>query len=224
MNSTKSDASPHTATPVPEAAHLVDHPLILDRLTRVRDTTTSPEEFRRSVHEITQLMAFEVTRDFRTSPRKVSTPLDSATGGEIAVPIVLVPILRAGLGMLNGFLHILREARVGHIGMFRNETTLLPENYYCNLPDDLDQAEVLLIDPMLATGNSSSEAVKRLKENGARRIRFVCLVSCPEGITHFHAENPDVPIYTAAIDRGLNEIGYIVPGLGDAGDRYFGTL
>ena len=176
--------------------NLGTHPLINDRMTRIRKSDATAEEFRQGVHDISQLMAYEVTRDF---------------------------ILRAGLGMLNGFLQILREARVGHIGLFRNEETLKPESYYCNLPHDLAESEVVLIDPMLATGNSSAEAARQLVEAGAKRLRFACLVSAPEGLAHFTQEHPDVPVYTAAIDRGLNEIGYIVPGLGDAGDRYFGT-
>ncbi len=204
--------------------NLAEHPLIADRMTRIRDKDAAPEDFRQAVHDISQLMAYEVTHDFEKTADTVTTPLEITSSEKLARPVVLVPILRAGLGMLNGFLQILREARVGHIGLFRNEETLKPESYYCNLPENLGECEVILIDPMLATGNSSAEAARQIKNAGAERLRFACLVSAPEGLALFTQEHPDVPVFTAAIDRGLNEIGYIVPGLGDAGDRYFGTL
>ncbi len=204
--------------------HVVDHPLIRTRLSRLRDASTSPAEFRRHLQGIGRLMAYEITANFPLREIQVETPLETATGFELERPIVLVPILRAGLGMVEGIQELLPEAFVGHIGLARNEATLQPERYYCKLPSVLPDAVVLLVDPMLATGNSSTEAARQIREAGARDIRFINLVSAPEGIRHFRQCEPEVPIYTAAIDRQLNEKGYIVPGLGDAGDRYFGTL
>jgi uracil phosphoribosyltransferase len=169
-------------------------------------------------------MVFEITRDLPLADRPVATPLEVTRGRYLDKPVVIVPILRAGLGMVEGIQQILPGAHVGHIGLARNEATLRPERYYCKLPAVLPEAEVLLVDPMLATGHSSAEAARQLLAEGARSVRFVNLVAAPEGIARFHAEHPSIPIYTAAIDRGLNERGYIVPGLGDAGDRYFGTL
>jgi uracil phosphoribosyltransferase len=168
-------------------------------------------------------MAFELTRGLDSRPKQVQTPLATAEGLELVRPLLLVPILRAGLGMLNGIIDITPDALVGHIGMARDEETHRPVTYYCNLPAETAEADVLLIDPMLATGNSSAAAASKLKEEGAKHVRFLCLVCCPEGIAHFSAEHPDIPIYTAAIDERLDENAYIVPGLGDAGDRYFGT-
>ena len=169
-------------------------------------------------------MAFEVTRDFETRPIEIETPNTTTTGFEPVRPVVLVPILRAGLGMLEGLLRVIPDAHIGHIGMYRDEETLEPKNYYCKMPPNLAEADVILIDPMLATGNSAAEATRQLREQGASRIHFLSLLSAPEGIKHFHEVQPDIPIYTAAIDEKLNEVGYIVPGLGDAGDRYFGTI
>lgn len=169
-------------------------------------------------------MAFEATRGLGVRPVEVETPLAIAQGTELIRPVVLVPILRAGLGMLNGIVDILPDAQVGHIGMARDESTHRPETYYCNLPNDIAGADVLLIDPMLATGHSSAAAASHLKDCGAKHLRFVCLVACPEGVAHFNDQHPDIPIVTASIDTKLDENAYIVPGLGDAGDRYFGTL
>lgn len=202
---------------------VVDHPLIQVRLTKLRDESTPLTEFRSKLQEIAQLMTFEVTRNFDVTPVEVCTPIAKTGGVEATRPIILVPILRAGVGMLDGILEVLPEAQIGHIGMYRNEETLLPESYYCKLPPNLAEADVLLIDPMLATGCSSTEAAKQLRAAGATRIHFICLVACPEGIDHFCSLHPDIPIYTAAIDSHLNDNAYIVPGLGDAGDRYFGT-
>lgn len=202
---------------------VVDHPLIQVRLTKLRDEATPLAEFRSKLQEIAQLMTFEVTRNFDLIPVEVRTPIAKTGGFEAARPIILVPILRAGVGMLDGILEVLPEAQIGHIGMYRDEETLLPKSYYCKLPQNLAEADVLLIDPMLATGSSSAEAAKQLRAAGANRIHFICLVACPEGIDHFCALHPDIPIYTAAIDSHLNDDAYIVPGLGDAGDRYFGT-
>ena len=203
---------------------VVEHPVIKARLSKLRDVNTSPGEFRFHLGTIGRLMAFEVTRDLPLRDETVQTPLETMTGHDLARPIAIVSILRAGLGMVEPFQQLLPEAYFGHIGLARNEETLQPDRYYCKLPHVLDEADVFLADPMLATGNSSVEAAKQLREEGAARLRLVCLVSAPEGIAHFHEAHPDVPIFTAAIDRGLNEKSYIVPGLGDAGDRYFGTL
>lgn len=204
--------------------HVIDHPLIRERLAALRDKTTDPSDFRHQLRAVGRLMVFQATRDFETRETSIETPLEPATGFKLARPIVLVPILRAGLGLAEGLQQLLPEAAFGHIGLARNEETLQPDSYYCNLPPEISEAEVILVDPMLATGGSAVQATRLLKEKGAERLRFVNLVSAPEGIAAFHAEFPEIPIFTAAIDRGLNEVGYITPGLGDAGDRYFGTL
>lgn len=168
-------------------------------------------------------MCFEVCRDLAITETVVETPLVKTTGYELARPVVLVPILRAGVGMLQGFIEILSEASIGNIGMYRDEETLQPKSYYSKMPPRLEEAEVILIDPMLATGCSSAEAATQLKNQGAKQIRFVCLIAAPDGVEAFFESHPDIPIYTASIDEALNEDAYIVPGLGDAGDRYFGT-
>ena len=203
---------------------VIDHPLVQIRLTRLRDATTGHEEFRRCVHEITRLMAYEITRNWETSTYPIRTPLTETTGISLLHPPVLAPILRAGLGMLHGMLEVLPEARVGHIGLFRNEETKLPESYYLRTPEDLTQSKVVLLDPMLATGNSAVAAAQQLKDLGSAQILFACIISAPEGIACFQAAHPDIPIFTAAIDQGLTDTAYITPGLGDAGDRYFGTV
>lgn len=202
---------------------VINHPLIHVRLTRLRDKNTPSPEFRDRLHEIAKLMIFEVTRGFETKEISVETPMALTKGRAQVRPIILVPILRAGLGMLNGMMSILPEAQIGHIGMYRNEETHRPESYYCNLPDNIGDAEVILIDPMLATGHSSAAAAEQLKAAGAERLHFISIVSCPEGISHFAEMHPDIALYTAAIDERLDENAFIVPGLGDAGDRYFGT-
>jgi len=203
--------------------HLIDHPLIRVRLSRLRDKNADSAEFRRNLHQIAQLMVYEITRNFPVRDIEIETPLETMTGAEPERPIVLVPILRAGVGMLNGILQILPDAHMGQIGMYRDEETLEPKSYCCNLPSNIGEADTLLIDPMLATGNSSIEAANQVREQGAKRICFVCLVACPEGLEQFTRAHSEIPVYTAAIDRELNEKSYIVPGLGDAGDRYFGT-
>jgi uracil phosphoribosyltransferase len=203
--------------------HVINHPVIQTKLTQLRDFTTDHREFRALLDEIASLMVYEVTRDWPTRPRVVQTPLEKFTGIELARKVTLVPILRAGLGMADGVLSMLPDARMGHLGVYRNEKTLEPVSYYSKLPPDIADTEVLLIDPMLATGGSGSAAVQFLKNAGVTSMKFVCLVAAPEGIATIHSHHPEVPIYTAAIDRELNEKGYIVPGLGDAGDRIFGT-
>lgn len=202
---------------------LVDHPVVQTKLSELRDYTADHRKFRALLDEIGSLMVYEVTRDWPTTARVVQTPLERTTGRVLARRVTLVPILRAGLGMAEGVLRLLPEARLGHLGVYRDEKTLEPVSYYQKLPPDIADTEVLLIDPMLATGGSGSAAVSVLKKAGVTSLRFVCLVAAPEGIQALHRLHPDVPIYCAAVDRQLNEKGYILPGLGDAGDRIFGT-
>jgi uracil phosphoribosyltransferase len=202
---------------------VIEHPVIQTKLTELRDFTTDYRKFRALLNEIAALMVYEVTRDWPTQPRPVQTPMERTTGHVLARKVTLVPILRAGLGMAEGVLHLLPDARMGHLGVYRDEKTLEPVSYYQKLPPDIATTEVLLIDPMLATGGSGSAAVSFLRKAGVQSMKFVCLVAAPEGIQALHRQHPDVPIYCAAIDRQLNEKGYILPGLGDAGDRIFGT-
>jgi len=189
---------------------------------RHRDCPTS--QFRQYVQEIAQMMVPDVTANLFTLPTQVETPLEITTGRKLDREIVLVPILRAGLGMLEGFLRLLPEASVAHIGMARNEDTLDPESYYFNAPTNIDEADVIVLDPMLATGGSASAAITELKKRGARHIRFACIVTAPEGLERLNSDHPDVSVYYPALDSRLNEHGYILPGLGDAGDRIFGTV
>lgn len=205
------------------ALHLVDHPVIRERLTRIRSITSGTSEFREALHDVSRLLCYEVTRDLETTTIPVTTPLCETTGHRFSRPVVLVPILRAGMGLLQGFTDILGEASVGTIGLYRDEETLAPHRYHFRMPPGLAEAEVILIDPMLATGGSAGDAIDELKREGASRIRFACLIAAPEGVAAFTTRHPDVPVYTAALDQCLNERAYIVPGLGDAGDRYFGT-
>ncbi|MEX2577432.1 MAG: uracil phosphoribosyltransferase [Verrucomicrobiales bacterium] len=202
---------------------IVDHPVIRERLTRLRAADTETSVFRHALHDISRLMCFEVTRDFETKPVEVETPLATTDGHRLVRPVVLVPVLRAGLGMLHGFSEILTEASVGCIGLRRDEESLEARGYYRNLPKHLPEADVILVDPMLATGNSGAEAADQLKQAGARRIRFACLVASPEGVESFGRRHPGIEVYAAALDERLDERSFIVPGLGDAGDRYFGT-
>ena len=202
---------------------VIDHPVVQTKLTELRDFTADHRKFRALLDEIASLMVYEVTRDWPTTPRPVQTPMERTTGRVLARPVTLVPILRAGLGMADGVLRLLPEARLGHFGVYRDETTLSPVSYYKKLPPDVGETEVLLIDPMLATGGSALAAVAFLKGAGASSIRLVCLVAAPEGIAALHRVHPEIPVYCAAVDRQLNDKGYILPGLGDAGDRIFGT-
>jgi uracil phosphoribosyltransferase len=208
---------------IPSGVTVVEHPLIRVKLTRLRDESTMPEEFRARLAELATLLVFEATRDLPTKALTIRTPLAAHEGAVLARPIIVAPILRAGLGMVEGMLHVLADVSVGHIGMKRDEHTHRPASYYFNLPGHLPDAEVIVVDPMLATGHSASAAITQLKAAGAQRIRFICCVSCPEGLKQVREAHPDVPVFTAAVDTGLNERAYIVPGLGDAGDRYFGT-
>ncbi len=204
--------------------HHLEHPLISAELTRVRNPDCPSHEFRQRVRRIVSLMVPTVTQDLVSNVVQCTTPLELTSGTELARPVILVPILRAGLGFLDGFLDLIPDAAVAHIGLARNETTLQPEAYYLKHPTPLAESELILLDPMLATGGSAVQAVTTLQEAGAVRIRFVCLLAAPEGIANLQEAHPGVPIYTAAIDRCLNEKGYILPGLGDAGDRLFGTI
>ena len=203
---------------------VVEHSLVRDRLARLRHSETEPEAFRRAVHQLAQLVAAEAMRDLEMREEERQTPLAATRVEVLARPVVLVPILRAGLGMLQGVLELVPEAQVGHIGLYRNEETHRPESYYAKLPAGLGDGEVFLLDPMLATGNSAVAAADQLKAAGARRIRFLSVIAAPEGVRCFAAKHPDVAVWTAALDEGLTSAAYITPGLGDAGDRYFGTL
>lgn len=206
------------------AMTVLDHPIIADRLARLRDKDCSSQHFRLLVGNVARLMVPQVTSDLAAEPCEVETPLELMKGARLARQIVLVPILRAGLSLSDGFLDLIPEAVVVHLGLARNEKTLEPETYYQNVKFDFTEAHVLVLDPMLATGGSAAEALRQLKTQGATRLKFVCLIASPEGVECLEKEHPDVPIYTAAVDRGLNELGYIYPGLGDAGDRSFGTM
>ena len=203
---------------------IVNHPLVLDRLARLRDLDCPPRDFRRHVADIARLLVLPATAHLDTREVSVMTPITEMSGHKLARPIVLVPILRAGLGLSEAFLDLLPEATVAHYGMARNEETLQPDIYLERIPDNIDGTEVFVLDPMLATGGSAVAALTGLKERGATHLHFVCLVASPEGLAALTKHHPDVPVTTAAIDEGLNEKGYIVPGLGDAGDRIFGTL
>ena len=205
-------------------ARLFDHPLVQHKLTLLRKKETSTTSFRRLLNEIGSLMAYEVTRDMPMHEVEIETPLERMRSRLIdGKKLVFVPILRAGMGLLDGFLTVVPGARVGHVGLYRDPKTLVAVEYYFKMPGGMSERDAVVLDPMLATGNSAVAAVERLKEARPRSIRFVCLVSCPEGIRNFQSAHPDVPVYTAAIDRELNDHGYILPGLGDAGDRIFGT-
>jgi uracil phosphoribosyltransferase len=202
---------------------VINHPLVRHNLTRLRDQHTGPQEFRRVLSEVAALMLYEATRSFAITPVSVRTPLANARGFRLRREVVLVPVLRAGLGMLDSILQLIPHARVGFIGLKREETTLRATSYHKSLPPDLAPFEVILIDPMLATGGSAVAAMDLLTELGTKHVRMVNLVAAPEGIRRVHARYPKLPIFTAAVDRKLNEKGYILPGLGDAGDRLFGV-
>lgn len=204
--------------------HHIDHPLIAAELTYLRDPECPSHEFRQRVRRIASLMVPAVTADLERTVVPCTTPLEITSGEVVARAIILVPILRAGLGFLDGFLDLIPHAAVAHIGLARNEKTLLPESYYLRHPAQLAEADLILLDPMLATGGSAVQAVTTLMQVGAKRIRFASLLAAPEGIAAMTAAYPDVPVFTAAIDRCLNNKGYILPGLGDAGDRLFGTI
>ena len=206
------------------ALTIVDHPLVQHKLTILRDRATSTSKFRRLLREISQFLAYEVTRDLPLITRAIETPLCTMEAPMLSGPkLAIVSILRAGNGLLDGMLELVPSARVGFVGLYRDEATLQPVEYYCKLPERLDERPVILVDPMLATGNSVVAAIERVKEAGARDVRFLCLLAAPEGIARLAAAHPDVPVVTAAVDERLDDNGFIVPGLGDAGDRMFGT-
>lgn len=203
---------------------IFDHPLIQHKTTVLRMKETSNKEFRESVEEITMLMCYEALRDLPLEEVEIETPICKTKCKQLAgKKLAVVPILRAGLGMVNGFLNIIPIAKVGHIGMYRDEETLEPHPYYCKLPPDIDERIIVVVDPMLATGGSAIDAITQIKAKGGKHIRFLCLIAAPEGVEALKKAHPDVDIYCANIDEKLNENGYIVPGLGDAGDRIFGT-
>lgn len=204
--------------------HLIDHPLVQHKLTLMRRKDASTNTFRTLLNELSMLMAYEVTRDMPMQDIEIETPLETTTSKVIdGKKLVFVSILRAGNGILEGMLSVVPGARVGHVGLYRDPKTLTAVEYYFKMPHDMEERDIVVVDPMLATGNSAIAAVERLKELNPKSIKFVCLLTCPEGIKALQTAHPDVPIYTAAIDRELNSHGYILPGLGDAGDRIFGT-
>ncbi|CAN7267405.1 uracil phosphoribosyltransferase [Polaromonas sp. LjRoot131] len=207
-----------------DKVHLVDHPLVQHKLTLMRRKDASTNTFRTLLNELSMLMAYEVTRDMPMQDIEIETPLEKTTSKVIdGKKLVFVSILRAGNGILEGMLSVVPGARVGHVGLYRDPKTLTAVEYYFKMPHDMEERDIVVVDPMLATGNSAIAAVERLKELNPKSIKFVCLLTCPEGIKALQTAHPDVPIYTAAIDRELNSHGYILPGLGDAGDRIFGT-
>ncbi|MBL1218340.1 MAG: uracil phosphoribosyltransferase [Planctomycetes bacterium] len=208
----------------PQNLVVLSHPLIRIKMTELRDHRTRHGRFRSLLSEIAGLMVYECTRDLDTHPVTVQTPLESCDGCRLTAPITVIPILRAGLGMTNGILNLMPEARVGHIGLYRDDETLDVHQYYAKFPPSAPEGRVFLVDPMLATGASAVAAVNLLQEAGCRDIKLICLVAAPEGVQAMIDAHPETMIYTAALDRGLNELGYILPGLGDAGDRIFGTV
>ena len=204
--------------------HLIEHPLIKRDVTILRDIKTTSETFRAALQRVSNVLAVEISKNFNITSIEVETPLEKTKGAKLTSDVILVPVLRAGLGMVNGFLQIIPEAKVGHIGLQRDEETLQPIEYYYKVPKKIEEGEVIMLDPMLATGGSASEAIKYLKKRGAKKVFFACLVAAPEGISKIESKHPDTKIFAAALDRELNDKGYILPGLGDAGDRTFGTL
>lgn len=203
---------------------VMDHPLIQHKIGVIRRTETGTKDFRQTISEIANLICYEATRELKLADVEIETPICRTTVKELAgKKLAIVPILRAGLGMVDGMLQLIPAAKVGHIGLYRDPVTLEPVEYYCKLPEDCSQREVFVVDPMLATGGSSSAAIRMLKDRGCKSIHFMCIIAAPEGVERMKKDHPDVDIYIGALDERLNEHGYIVPGLGDAGDRIFGT-
>ena len=202
---------------------VLHHPLITHKLTQMRQNSTTTKDFRENLDEIAELMAYEVCRDLPTRPIEIETPVSKCIGYELSKEVVIVPILRAGIGLLDGIRRLVPTAKVGFIGMYRDEETLEPVEYFAKFPNDLEHSIVMIVDPMLATGGSANDAINQIKKRGAKSIKLVCLVGAPEGVQLIQKNHPDVDVYLAALDERLNEHGYIVPGLGDAGDRIFGT-
>ncbi len=203
--------------------NVVRHPLIQNKLTYLRDKNTDNQDFRLILEELTTLMVYEITRNYPLEETEVETPLERTTSEILSTKVALVPILRAGVGMLEGVLNLLPKARVGHIGLYRDHETLEPVEYYKKLPQPLNEFHIIVVDPMLATGGTAKAGVELVKEEGGQNVQFLCLVAAPEGVENFSQTHPNVPVYTAAVDEKLDENGYIHPGLGDAGDRLFGT-
>ena len=205
---------------------VIDHPLIQHKLTIMRMKETGTKDFRQLLEEISMLMTYEITRDFPLKDIEIETPMGKCTGKQLAASrkVCVVPILRAGLGLQSGVVNMIPTAKVGHIGLYRDPETLKPVEYYCKMPSDIAERTMLVVDPMLATGGSASAAITMLKEKGAKKLILMCLVAAPEGVKVINEDHPDVPVYVAAVDDHLNDHGYIVPGLGDAGDRIFGTI
>lgn len=207
-----------------ENVTIMNHPLIQHKISRLRDKTTGTNEFRTLVSEIAMLMGFEALRDLPTELVEVETPIETTMQPMIAgKKMAIVPILRAGLGMVDGVLNLVPSAKIGHIGLYRDPETHEPHEYYCKLPEPIEQRTILVVDPMLATGGSGADAITMIKQHGGKNIKFMCIIAAPEGLERLHKEHPDVQIYVGALDRQLNENAYICPGLGDAGDRIFGT-
>lgn len=206
--------------------NVIDHPLIQHKLTMMRKKTTGTKDFRELLEEISMLMTYEITRYFPLKDVEIETPVSKCVGKELADTrkVCVVPILRAGLGLQSGVVNMIPAAKIGHIGLYRDPETLKPVEYYCKMPSDIAERTMLVVDPMLATGGSAAAALTMLKEKGAKKLILMCLVAAPEGVKVINDEHPDVPVYVASVDEKLNEHGYIVPGLGDAGDRIFGTL
>lgn len=203
---------------------LIQHPLVKKDITILRDKKTNTEIFRAAVTRISNVLAVEISTTFSLKEQKVETPMESTKGYKLKQDVVFIPVLRAGLGMVDGFLQLIPDAKLGHVGLERNEATLKPNSYYLKTPKSLSNSEVILLDPMLATGGSASAAISYLKKRGAKNLVFACILAAPEGVNKLLKEHPDLIIFSAALDRQLNKKGYIVPGLGDAGDRTFGTL
>jgi uracil phosphoribosyltransferase len=208
----------------PAGVTIVDHPLVQHKLTRLRDRQTSTKSFRELMRELSTLLCYEVTRDLALEHHGIETPLEAMSAPQIAgKKLVFAPILRAGEGMLEGMLNLVPSARVAHIGLYRDPSTMVAVEYYLKVPETLAERQVIVINPLLATGGTACAAVERLKEQGARDVRFVCILASPEGLARLQGEQPDVKVWTASVDRGLDDKGYILPGLGDAGDRLYGT-
>ena len=204
--------------------YVFDNPIIKEKVSKLRDISRKPSEFRKLVSEIASLMCYEIFSMASLKEYTVTTPLENTTGFDYSNEFTIIAVLRAGLGMVPGFLNIIPDAKIGMVGLYRDHETLKPVQYYCNLPKNIENDEIIVVDPMLATGGSAIDSINVIKNAGAQNIKFACLISAPEGVENLHNTHPDVPIYTASLDRELNNVGYILPGLGDAGDRIFGTL
>lgn len=204
--------------------HIMTHPLIMHKLTILRDKNTTEKDFRQLVYEIALLMGYEATKDLPVVDHEVETPIAKCIGKSIEKQVALVPILRAGLGMVDAILDLIPASKVGHIGLYRNHDTLNPVEYYCKFPTDIEKRQVIVLDPMLATGGSAVAAIDALKKRNVNKIKFMCIIAAPEGLEVLQKAHPDIEIYAGALDEKLNQNGYIIPGLGDAGDRIFGTL